>query len=78
MESNDTSVEAQVGRRIIDRLYAPNEVAYILGLETATIQRKCAQGKIVASKVGLQWRITGAEIRRYLREGDFKNVEAKS
>jgi excisionase family DNA binding protein len=73
VSEEDTSVAAQMNRRITDaRLYAPNEVAFIIGLETATVQRKCSQGKIVATKVGTMWRITGAEISRYLREGEKK------
>ena len=71
-KQEDTSLENQFMGRIADRLYAPVEFAHIVGLKTATVQRKCNQGAIVASKVGTMWRITGAEIRRYLREGDKK------
>lgn len=75
MTTEDTSVGAQISRRVADRLYAANEVAYILGLQTATIQKKCIEGKIVAKKINTMWRITGAEIRRYLAEGDFKDEQ---
>lgn len=73
--TEDTSVEAQVARGNMERLYAPNEMAHVVGLKTATIQLKCSNGKIVAQKIGTMWRITGAEIRRYLREGDFTGAK---
>lgn len=71
----DTSIGASYIWRISEqRLYAPIEFAHIVGLKTPTILKKCREGKIVASKIGTMWRITGAEIRRYLKEGDFKVV----
>lgn len=55
-----------------DRLYAPVEVAYILNLQQATVQEKCRTGQINAQKIGTQWRITAAELRRYLADGPLE------
>lgn len=58
-----------------DRLYAPVEVAYILNLKQATVQELCRSGALVATKVRTQWRITGAEVRRYLKDGPANSKE---
>lgn len=55
-----------------DRLYEPVEVAFILGLQQATVQRMCRDGRIAAIKPGKGWRISKAEVERYLNEGPNK------
>jgi excisionase family DNA binding protein len=58
-----------------ERLYAPIEVAHIFGLQRATIQELCRTGRMNATKVGTQWRITREEIIRYYKEGPIKPSE---
>jgi len=55
-----------------DRLYEPVEVGFILGLQQATVQRMCRDGRIAAIKPGKGWRISKAEVNRYLAEGPNK------
>jgi excisionase family DNA binding protein len=55
-----------------DRLYAPVEVAHIIGLTQGTIQNQCRTGQIEARKVGGGWRITKEEVKRYMDEGPRK------
>lgn len=52
-----------------DRLYAPIEMAHIVGLEQSTIQWMCRTGRIEAIKMGTQWRIKRSEIARFIEEG---------
>jgi len=65
-----------------DRLYAPIEMAHIVGYKRETIQLMCRQGQIEAHKMGSQWRISKAEISRFIKEGPmpighFKNEDAE-
>jgi excisionase family DNA binding protein len=55
-----------------DRLYAPVELAHIVGLKQGTIQNQCRTGQIEARKVGRSWRITREEVKRYLDHGPRK------
>jgi excisionase family DNA binding protein len=55
-----------------ERLYAPVEIAYILKLQVATIQELCRTKRMLAIKVNNQWRITKAEVKRYIEEGPYK------
>lgn len=52
-----------------ERLYAPVEVAYILGIQQTTVQKLCREGRILAIKPGRSWRISKDEIKRYMNEG---------
>lgn len=67
-----------IDRRIPQRLYSPVEMAYVLNMETTTVTKKCRNGKIKATKINNQWRITGDEIRRYVAEGDLKDDQQGS
>lgn len=55
-----------------DRLYAPVEIAHIVGLTQDTIQNQCRTGQIEARKVGRMWRVTKEEVQRYIKEGPRK------
>lgn len=55
-----------------DRLYAPVEIAHIVGLSQDTIQMQCRTGQIEAHKVGRMWRVTKDEVKRYITEGPRK------
>jgi hypothetical protein len=65
-----------------EKLYAPVEVAMILGYKTATVQEMCRTEVIRAKKIGTMWKIPESEIRRFLggstesakQEGELRNV----
>lgn len=42
------------------------EVAGILKVSKATVQRWCAAGKLPAFKIGQHWRISGAKLRHFI------------
>lgn len=52
-----------------ERMFAPVEVAAILGYQQATVQDMCRSGRIKARKIGTQWRIAESELRRFIDEG---------
>jgi excisionase family DNA binding protein len=41
------------------------EAAAILGVTAATLRQQIANGKLKARKVGRDWSVTPAEVRRY-------------
>ena len=50
-------------------MYSVKEVASILKLHTETILRWIAQEKIKATKIGREWRISEAELKRIIERG---------
>ena len=42
-----------------------NEAAAILGVTAATLRQQIGRGRIKARKVGRDWSVTAAEVRRY-------------
>lgn len=52
-----------------EHMYAPIEAALILGLQRATVQGMCRDGRIKAVKHGTMWRISKSEIKRYIQNG---------
>lgn len=53
----------------VEKMFAPIEVAMILGYKQATVQEMCRTGRIKAKKMGSQWRIPESELRRFIEEG---------
>ena len=44
------------------------EAAALLGVTAATLRQQIANGKLKARKVGRDWHVTPAEVRRYAAE----------
>lgn len=44
------------------------EAAALLGVTPATLRQQIANGKLKARKVGRDWHVTPAEVRRYQSE----------
>jgi excisionase family DNA binding protein len=44
------------------------EAAAILGVTAATLRQQIANGSLKARKVGRDWHVTPAEVKRYARE----------
>ena len=45
-----------------------NEAAAILGVVASTLRHQIANGKLHARKVGRDWHVTPAEVKRYGQE----------
>ena len=52
-----------------DRLYAVSEVAEYLGKSVPSVYRLIRAGKLRATKVGGEWRVTSDAVRQLLEEG---------
>jgi len=66
------SISQQEATDLLDaneRMYAPVEVGHILGLNSATVQGMCRDGRIKANKHATLWRISKSEVRRYIQHG---------
>ncbi len=48
-----------------EKFYTVDEVANILGLHPKTIRKFIREGKLIANKVGKQWRITGNDLSNF-------------
>ena len=52
-----------------DQLYTPKEVGLALRISVVTVSRAIRDGKLVAFRVGGQWRIPGSEINNFIGRG---------
>ena len=52
-----------------DQVYTPTEIAKVLRVSAVTVSRAIREGRLRAFRVGGQWRITGADVLRYVRSG---------
>jgi len=51
------------------RLLTTDEVAQVLGVHVATVQRRCKTGGIHATRVGRLWRVAEEELEQWRRDG---------
>lgn len=49
-------------------------VSNLLGIKPDTIQKMCADGRIKATKIAREWRITKTELKRLLGEEDTNDT----
>ncbi|GFZ32584.1 2-hydroxyacid dehydrogenase [Clostridium zeae] len=59
-----------------EKLYTIDQVAEILGMHHKTIRKFITEGKLRASKVGKQWRISGHDLSLFMENSDIQ-VEKK-
>ncbi len=52
----------------MEEVFKVDEVADILKVSKATVQRWCAAGKLPAFKIGQHWRISGAMLRQVIAD----------
>ncbi|MCL1838701.1 MAG: helix-turn-helix domain-containing protein [Propionibacteriaceae bacterium] len=50
-----------------EQTFSPADVANLVGVSRATVQRRIMDGTISASKRGAHWRVSDSEVRRYSR-----------
>jgi predicted site-specific integrase-resolvase len=63
--------ESEVNKLLAgERYYEPIEIATICNYKRATIQRKCREGKIAATRINGIWKITKEEVKRFVQYGD--------
>lgn len=66
-----TKREASEGRVVEllsrEQTYSPAEVANLVGVSRATVQRRIEDGSIQARRVGTYWRVPEVEMKRYSR-----------
>jgi len=60
-----------------DQIYRPRDLAAMLQVSAVTISRAIREGKLKAIRVGGQWRILGADFRRYLAEQTGSALEKR-
>lgn len=56
------------------KYYKPEEIANILGVHYHTILRRIAAGKIIAVKIGNDFRVSETEFNKFLEENKTKKV----
>lgn len=55
-----------------NKFYTIDQVAEMLGMHHKTIRKFITEGKLVANKVGKQWRISGHDLSLFLEKNDEK------
>ena len=61
-----------------DQFYTVDKVAEILGMHHKTIRKFIAEGKLAASKVGKQWRISGHDLSIFVEKNGGKTSDKKA
>jgi putative molybdopterin biosynthesis protein len=61
-----------VGGDILDEVFTPKEVAAKLKVSERTINEWLRNGKLKASKLGRQWRITEQQLNEFLKDHEQK------
>jgi excisionase family DNA binding protein len=55
-----------------NQVFTPNEVAEMLKIHAQTVRKWIKEGKIKASKLGSELRITGKSINKFIDENELK------
>ena len=55
-----------------DKFYTIDQIAELLGMHHKTIRKFITEGKLGASKVGKQWRISGHNLSIFMENNDVK------
>jgi excisionase family DNA binding protein len=55
-----------------NKFYTIDQVAEMLGMHHKTIRKFITEGRLVANKVGKQWRISGHDLSLFLEKNDEK------
>lgn len=58
-----------------NEFYTVEQIAEMLGLHPKTIRRFIREGKIMARKIGKQWRISGDDLKDFTGAGDGNIIE---
>ena len=69
---------------MVNQFYTIDKIAEILGMHHKTIRKFITEGKLAASKVGKQWRISGHDLSIFMEKNNvnineslYKKVEIK-
>lgn len=60
-----------------EKFYTIDQIAEILGMHHKTIRKFITEGRLIANKVGKQWRITGHDLSLFMEDSNV-NVRNKS
>ena len=62
-----------------EKFYTIDQVAEIIGIHHKTVRKFISEGKLKASKIGKQWRITGYDLNNFMesKDADVKNEVKK-
>lgn len=61
-----------VGGDAMDEIYTPKEVAAMIKVSERTVNEWLRNGKLRASKLGRQWRITEQQLNDFLKDHEQK------
>ena len=61
-----------------DNFYTIDQIAEMLGMHQKTIRKFITEGKLGASKVGKQWRISGHNLSVFMEKNNVKISNEKS
>jgi excisionase family DNA binding protein len=58
--------------------YSSQEIAELCGLHLKTVQKFMREGKLPATKIGREWRVSGNELSRFMEGDNFSSTPSEN